>query len=277
MAKVPNIRQIFAVIVIVVLIMSGCAYPIKYKLNEKNISILKQTLPLRVLVTKFSDMRNSEERIKSLRKQKGYPDYGDYTYDKQFKGEVAEAITTMLVQHLNYSRVFSQVELAPFTSEQLSEEKLTSLSQIGVDAVMTGEIQHFYGYYDTNIFREILYQIPSYLYYFINPFGFSSDFVDALIHVSIWITGTIGGLYLESLHKRDIEWRTKLSVKMIHTSTHDVLWEDTIEIFGKVHQRMPGPGGRPPRKFEVAINSLRDAVNKMVKSLSQVSLPQKLN
>jgi hypothetical protein len=267
-----KIGRLFTVLSITVIFFSGCTHLIKYNLDQKIILISKRTLPLNVAVIKFSDVRPEEERNKSSREKKGYTDLGDYTYDKNFKGEVSEAITAMLIEHVRYSRVFSTVERAKLTSIDLSQEELILLQGEGFDAVMTGKIQNFYGYYDRNIDREFLYFIPALAAAIASPYiADPYSLTDALAATLVTVGLGIAGPYFESLHKRDIEWKTSLRLKLVSTSTNHVIWEDTLEVFGKVHKSDPGFRGKQNEKYKIVISSLRDAINKMVKSLTELS------
>lgn len=272
MFKNLNFMKVFGVIVIIFLFLNGCKHPIKYGLNPRDILISKEILPMKVAVIEFTDIRPQEEREKSSREEKGFSDIGDYTYDKNFKGEVAEAITTMLIDHLRYAKIFSEVKSIAFAGEGLSKDNIDVFKQKGFDAVIVGKIKNFYGYYDRNVAREFIFMLPGLasaivMPSIVDPYSFSESLVGVLVEAGILFSGT----YLETLVKRDIEWKTELHVRLIQTSTSDAIWEDTFQVFGKVHKNMPGLGAG--NKYKVAVNSFRDAVNKMVKSLSQSPPP----
>ncbi len=266
-------RETFKLMVLCSLLLglfcSGCGYSIKYGLNQRDIVTAETSRPLRVYVTQFIEKRPNEEREKSSRKEKGESDLGDYTYDKQFRGTVSEEISKMAAQHLSYSKVFAQVTFAP----SVTEDNLDSQSETEVDAILTGEIEHFYGYYDSNIGRQLLYTVP---------LGVASGL---LLNTTLssgntqytvyWIgPGMVLGYYLESLHKRRIEYATQLSAKLISTSTKEVIWQDSFIIAEKMRGSMPGIGTKQ-RKFQITLKSLRDAVNQMVESIATSSLSVK--
>jgi hypothetical protein len=58
---------------------------------------------------------------------------------------------------------------------------------------------------------------------------------------------------------------------MIDTRNHAILWEDTFVIAKEDFTSMPGINTEK-RKFEIVVNSLREAVNQMVESLSKARL-----
>jgi len=145
------------------LFLVGCAggMPIKYALKGNNVAVSKSTRPMRVLVAPFSDNRPSVERERSSRKAKRDSDLGDYTYDNEFRGNVADGITKMVIEHLKYAKMFSpNVAVAPFKSREVTDSRLDSLAHRGVGAVMVGEIDHFYGYYDNKLWRRFVYEFP---------------------------------------------------------------------------------------------------------------------
>lgn len=262
-------RQLCALI-LAVIFLNGCGYSIKYNLDRKDIIIPESTIPLKVQVVTFSDNRGKVEKEKSARKAKGESDIADYTYDKEFQGVVAYEITKMLVKHLNYSKLFSpQVELASFGYDQISEEKLDYLQKAGFDAVLTGRISHFYGYYDRNIGKQLVYSLPLAI-----ASGLLLSWTTTSGNYEItyyWYgPGLALGYYLESLHKRRIEHRTTLIVKLISTTTHQPFWQKNFDVFITGLRSMPGISTER-RKYEVSVSSLREAVNNMIMSLAKNS------
>jgi hypothetical protein len=267
---------VFWVLVFIPLFLGGCGYPIMYNLTKKDIVLSDSTKPLKVQVATFSDTRDSVEReLFARQKEEGYSflhivfvqtDLHNYTYDTQFRGDVAEGITKMLIKHLNYSKVFaSETMPASFTTAQLSAELLDSLSEAGVDAIMTGEIGHFYGYYEDTYGRELLYSLLLGV-----PIGLFLIDYQPIYYTWLSISVVLGEL-LESLHKRSIKQHVKIKAKLISTTTHQPLWEDSFDISSDEQKSMPG-FPTTNRRFQVAVWSLRDAVNQMVKSLEKASL-----
>ncbi len=271
MSKLRSMNPVFWVLVLAALFLGGCGYAIKYNLNEKDIFLSESTKPLKVQFATFSDMRDVVEREKSARKQEGYTDLGDYTYDKEFRGDVAEEITKMSIKHLNYSKVFSyEITPASFGTEQPSAEVLDSLGEMGIDAVITGEINHFYGYYDQSLGRQLLYGLP---------LAVASGLLLTWTTTSgnyqttyYWYgPGLVLGGYLESLHERIIRKHVQMRAILISTTTHQPFWEDSFEISSTEKRSMPGLS-TSERKFQVTVWSLREAVNQMVKSIERATL-----
>jgi hypothetical protein len=254
----------------VVLVLNGCGVQIRYSLNEEETPKSKQPIPMKVQVAEFTDLRNSIEKDKDERDKTGQSDLSDYTYDTEFQGTVAEEITQMLVDHLNFSKAFSNaIKVEALSSQDISDTKLDALYISGVEGVLTGDVIHFYGYYDQSLGRKILYAVPlgvasglllnwtfttaegQYMVYWYGP--------------GLWL-----GYYLESLHSRHIEYQTLLHTKLISTSTHQIIWEEDFDVSFSGEKKIPGINTEQ-RKFEVAIISLRDAVNKMIADLSKNS------
>lgn len=267
-------------------LLGGCGYPIKYRLNDTGIVRAKQALPLRVQIATFADRREPHEHDKKARKAEGYNDVNDFSYDKGFHGNEAEEITKMLAAHLTHSRVFASAQRGTFSSEGVSDSLLAALAQAGVEAVLTGEIENFYGYYDQNPGRQFLYAfglglalgLPVYLA--TGPQEETTRVGNVIITETTYntIPGSIAtsigvslGYYLESTHKRNIERHTKLTARLLNTSTRATLWQDTFEIHEKELKAMPGLNTEN-RKYEVAVAALREAVNKIVESLETAEL-----
>lgn len=254
--------------VLFVLLLSGCGgYAIKYELKEPDITISKSKSPLNVQLARFSDTRPQEEKSRTARSAKGQSDLSDYTYDDEFNGNVAEEVTKMVVEHLKYSKVFSGVAFASFASADASDSRLDSLRDKGVDALILGDLSHFYGYYDQKLGLQLLYGVPLGLASaLLLNFSFASGTTEYTI---FWYgPGLALGYYLESLHKRDIKYSTQLVLTMVSTSTRKVLWEGSFDVSQDLHDTMPGMNTQG-RKFEITIHSLRAAVNKIVESLSK--------
>lgn len=279
------------------LLFSGCGYTIRYRLNDKDVVKAEHVLPFRLQVAKFTDKRNQRDIEKSAREAQGFNDSGDYTYDKQFRGEVSESISSMVVEHLRYSGLFTDVAISPYNSAEVDQNELAEIGHRGYDAVLVGDLESFYGYYDHNVGREILYGLGLGLGIgipvtmatleeetttFPRPLGRSIEITEtktnpvaSTLAVS---AGTSLGFYLESLHKRKMEGKTKLNLKLLGTSDARVLWHDTLEFHIEELTSKPGIN-TSKRKFELAVESLRQTVNEMVRrlalseQLSQATIP----
>ncbi len=280
-----RLKEFSKMVLLMGMIFSACSYPIKYKLNDRDIISAQNKIPLRVQVASFAEKRGLIERKKSARKKQGFQKTSDYTYDKNFNGSVVPEISKMLVSHLDFSKVFASITLSSYSSEKINAGILAKLANQRVDAVLVGEVQNFYGFYANDTGRGLLYSIGLGLGIGIpvtiataekktTRFG-SGEFTEVKTNpLASSLAVSLGvslGSYLDSLHKRNIEAHTRLVVKMVKTSNGEVLWKDTFNIQKKENTAMPGLN-TSKRKLELAVNSLRDAVNAMVKSLSQADL-----
>ena len=203
MARIIKLARLLSVFTVVSFLINGCGYSIKYNLNNQEIAQADTRIPLQVKVALFSDNRDITERNKAARKANGYRDVNDYTYDKEFHGNLSESISEMVASHLRYAGVITEVDVLKLDSEQISKTGLDSLRRSGADAVMVGKI----------------------------------------------------------------ESKTRLSAKLVSTSTHETVWEDTFDLQESEKKAMPGLNTEQ-RKYQVAVDALREVVNEMVKSLS---------
>ena len=281
--------QILWGLTIAFIFLCGCGHRIHYHLNNRDIVSAPSTKPLTVQVAKLTDERPMIERQKNAREEAGFKDSGDYTYDKEFEGEVAESLTKMMIKHLEYSKIFEEITLTNYLSEEIEPDVLPTLKRQGVDLVMTGKIKNFYGYYNQRPGPQTTYALL---------LGVGIGFTVGVATIteetsqiggpfsSIQITekktnsiatgiGAAGGVYLgyylESLAKRKIEWQNKLSIKLYDTSTQDMVWEKTYDISADIKDSMPGIN-TSGRKSQVVVKALREAVNEMVKDFSSLSL-----
>jgi len=268
------------------LIFGGCAYKINYSLRPSEIIKAQETIPIKVAVAKLDDQRNDIEREKSAREADGAEDAGDYTYDKEFKGIVAEDISHMLVSHLEYSACFREVIAINRQSSDLNQLVIDSLKKEGVDAVLVGNLENFYGYYDRNQGKEILIQGGLALAFGTlvaimtttketSDFGWAGKMTETKINPVAISLGTSGGMmlgsYLESLRKRDTECHTRIAVKLLSTSTGEIIWEGIGDASQFEHRSMPGLKNAK-RKHELAVRSLKDAINDIAVKISDAEL-----
>lgn len=285
MYKQKKINRLVCIVILATIILGGCTtfgyrskgYSIEYKLKNKNIVLSKSPKQLNVQVARFYDTRPLVEREKSARKNKSDRDINDYTYDNEFKGNVNEKITKMMIEHINYSKVFTpEVTLASLGSEQVSDASLDYLAETGIDAIMTGEIEHFYGYYDQKPFRKILYRLPLQISCAVVSLGLSMAILDGKMGIFTTFPGGYFGNYIESLHKRHIAQHVLLKVRLISTKTHKKLWEESFDVSFNGRKNIPGFSIKK-RKFQIVILSLQDAINKIVKSLENTNLSVEKN
>ncbi len=290
-----NFKMLLRAVLAAAFLLGGCGYPIKYRLNDAGIVRAQQALPLRVQVATFTDKREPQEHEKKARKAAGFSDVNDFSYDNGFHGKEAEEITQVLVAHLSYSNAFTATQRGAFSSESISDSVLAALAAGGIEAVLVGEIENFYGYYDQNPGRQFLYGLGLGLAFGIpvylatgsseetSTFSTGIGTVRATETKFNGIPGSIAtsigaslGYYLESTHKRNIERHTKLSARLLNTSTRATLWQDTFEIHEKDFKAMPGLNTET-RKYEVTVAALREAVNRMVESLGKAEVSANKN
>jgi len=273
-----------AVISLATFLMIGCAYNLSYSLNSRDIRHSTAPSHLRVAVVPLADERDPVERSKEARKAAGGKDVGDHTSDKDFKGEVVVEISRMAAKHLQYAQCFDRVEFVPLTAADNTQADLTALRQAGFDAVLTGSLRSFCGYYDRSTGRELLWNaalplsaglIAGFMSVKteeksiggIAPMTFTETTVDPIIPtVAVSISSLLGGL-IESSADRDISWQTSFALDLIELKSGVITWSDSIVVSDSVHTSMPGiKTGK--RKQEVAVASLREAVNVLVDRLA---------
>lgn len=278
-----------AILTIVALAVTGCSYQINYGLNQHDIVRAKAPQKLRVAVIAIADERESAERLKDARKERGDADAGDYTYDSDFKGDVSVEISKMLAKHLQYGQCFENVEFVTADPRNPSLAENAHLRELGYDAVLSGSLKSFYGYYDRNSGREFLLgvAIPGSVALVT---GFTSvkteeksvsvagstmvykeTTVDPIMPAVATSLTSIVCSYVESSSSRDIAWQTALSMNLTDLTTGNLLWSDSVSVSDKVHTSMPGLK-TSKRKHEVAVASLREAVNLLTARLSESSL-----
>lgn len=274
-------------IALVAFIMTGCAYNLSYNLNSREIRQSPVPSHLRVAVVPLVDERDPIERSKEARKAARGTDVGDHTSDKDFKGEVAVEISKMTAKHLQYAQCFDQVEFVTLTAANFTQADQLRLRQEGFDAILTGSLRSFYGYYDRSTGRELLWNaalplsaglIAGFMSVKteeksiggVAPMTFTETTVDPIIPtVAVSISPLLGGL-IESSADRDIAWQTSFALDLIDLKSGSITWSDSIVVSDSVHTSMPGIKiGK--RKQEVAVASLREAINLLVERLAKAA------
>jgi hypothetical protein len=263
------------------LLLAGCGYPIEYSLTKDEIVSSNRTKPMNVVVATFSDERPPEERTKPGRTAIRSEDPGGYTFDDEFRGEVNEGISSMMAEHLAYSKSFAQIRHAPVAAGQITDAYVDSLRRTGVDAILCGEVRHFYGYYYTDaldvLFPTVLgcavmvplmvSSIEEETTYFMGG-SLTTHRIDAgteLLADAAGTAATMIGVLLMNVRGRDFEWNTELSCRLVSTSTLQTHWEYTARSASKGNRSFTGFG---KTKHKLAVESLCDATNKIVENLS---------
>ncbi|MBD3401556.1 hypothetical protein GF420_01570 [candidate division GN15 bacterium] len=290
MNKIMSIIPLAAVIgVVVACIGCGGGYKLQYELSEKTAAKSAKQLPLSVAVVQFEDDRDYTEREKDSREAAGISDAGDYTRDKDFRGQVASEITDMVTKHLRYSGVFEHVTLTAYERSAVNPIFLDSLARSGVDAVLYGRISHFSGYYDHKTGRYVLFvggtslaaaTVTALLTTKTEkstvrmPFS-SAQFEEVKVNTTAITAattlGSIVGAWLESVGKRDVGWHTQLSLELVSTRTGSTLWTATGETTDRKNMAIPGVN-TASRKQQVAVQSLRVTVNDLIRELSDAEI-----
>jgi hypothetical protein len=266
---IPSLTFVFLV---------GCGkYALKYDLPEESFKSEKPH-PFNVVVTTFTDIRPQEERIDSVRGS------NDYTSDDEFIGQVDKEISKMVAKHVAYANVFAGLRYVDLSIADLRHTDMDSLHARGFHAVLTGEIRHFSGYYERNTGREFLYGIgfgcllgvpPLFMNMYkekTNHFlgsTFTTREYDPLPMYLSAIGFPLGGFIgdrIEKSYQRNIEQACALSLRLISTSTHRVVWEDSVTVQQKEHKAAGGTN-----KYELAVTALRDAVSQLVYRISAAS------
>jgi len=264
----------------ILLTLTGCLHSLQYDLTDQDKIKPLTNHSMNVVVLKFDDVRPREERTDSIREQLGQQHISDYTYDKEFNTKVNNGISTMFTEHLNEVGVFMAVKYIPTSFTEMEPRTFDSLHRIGVDAVVTGRIHNFFGYYQTDAgsiliptaFMLGLGLPPLFLmshnqektYTFLGETFTMTEFDKTPILVSqvTMALGTWIGLTIEGMRERDIEYKTKLSLRLVSTKSRITLWEDSIIVEEKRHKSAPGTN-----KFDLAIESFHEATRKLVNGL----------
>lgn len=254
-------------------LLSNCGHSIRYNLDKPEITTATSGKPYRVLVTTLADRRAPIERFKSARQREEFTDLADYTYDTDFRGQVSQEVTRMIIEHLDYSGLFEGgVVERQFAMNGVSREKLDRLRERKIDAVLIGKMESFYGYYDRNRKRKWLYRLP-----FLAALGVTAAGVAeqpeaieqgnypvseaALLSLGFSIN------HMESLHKRHTEGQMRMSLALVSTEDGKVLWRDTIEVSNIEHSTVAGISLTGNKDNKLAISALQQAVNELVAKL----------
>lgn len=250
-------------LIFIVASLAGCGkYALKYDIPEYA-SKAANPHPLNVLVTTLNDLRPQEERIESLRVSH------DYTCDSDFVGQINQEISKMIAKQLAYANAFAGVTYVDISADRDRINDLDSLHVGGFHAILTGDIKHFSGYYETSFGREFVWEMGLPVLCAV-PFLLRKDAYLAGISM---LGGLTLGHQIEISYARTIERNCRLSLRLMSTSIHEILWEDSAQVHEKERRTARGTC-----KCELAVDALRDAVSQLIVRISQASLdigPQK--
>lgn len=304
--------QTFCFLIIIFICGCGSEYVIRYGLDKENIKSVPQSYPIKVIVLPFKDACTGINNP-----QGDLEDYThNIEFRGNVSEEITKMVTEHLCYSNIFSKIEYRPYLLK-GNEDLSKtrykldffpeidiEYLDNLFSSHIDAVLVGEIRQFYGYYQTSALGDILpatlgfgFGLPMLLYYKdkkeeeqkeeqkkaldsgqpYNPFPKGKYFdVDLWISAGAFPFGYYLGSIIESSIKREIECNTELSVKLVSTKSYKIIWEDNIAYKSKEYKALPG-FNTENRKFELALESLRKAVNLMVERLSKNKIVENLN
>ena len=279
----------------------GCGkYTLKYDLPDQAFKSAKP-YPFSVVVTTLKDVRPSEEQAASARGVRHDERPEDFTGDDEFSGEVNQEISKMAARHLAYANVFSGVKYVEMSLDNGQAGLLDSLHARGFNSVLTGEIRSFCGYFERNPGRELLYGLGLGCLLGVPPL-FMDMYKEKTTYITIprgqWYNGTwvsysastplttreydplpimlsslgfmlgaLVGNYLEAGSERTLEQTCALTLRLRNTSTHAVIWEDSVTVHEKERRTARGTN-----KHELALAALRDGVGQLIEKMSRASI-----
>lgn len=186
-------------------IASACGRQIVYKLTDDDITKGYSTASLRVAVAELTEARPAVEKAKRLRSEQGQEHARDYTDDSSWRvpesSSVTAAVSEMVVEHLRSSEVFAGVAGVPLASSECDSGRVRSFAARGVDAILCGELEHFYGLAEDHEGKAILI--------------------------------TIGGLGIGGLAylavPQPVTARTRMSLRLVSTEDSRTIWSGVAE------------------------------------------------
>lgn len=281
-----GLNKLFILLLFVLsLTLNNCGHRIYYNLNSTSVVSVSNQIPLNLHVAIFSDDRPPQEKMKNEREKLGCTDCNDYTYDKEFEGEFVQDFSNMVVKHLTYSNIFSNVTLTEYLSNEIEPDVLPSLKRQGVDLIMTGKIKNFYGYYDRNQGSEIGLGLLFGLGFSI-PIAFATleeethrignmEYKEVKTNqAAIYLASAAGvatGFYLESLSKRRIAKQCKLLITLYDTATSEIILEKIYDISSDSKGSLPGITPENS-KFNVALKALNQTINDLIIDIDNLGL-----
>ena len=119
-------------------VVGGCAsvQPASYSLQDGEIFIASHTHFLNVAVAVLEDRRSAEEKA--------------WAAQRNLPSNLTEIVTERMLEHLRVSHVFSRIQEASGPINPSSSDRIRDLGSQGIDAVLFGELVHFYGQTDSN-------------------------------------------------------------------------------------------------------------------------------
>ena len=213
---------------------------------SKDIHKSNKQLPINVGVVLFSDLRPDEEVSSNARKgacKFGTPSYftsDGYSLEKR----LTRPISYQIYKDLQIANIFKQVVfLKEYSTGEINENGVPDKLKTSIDAILIGNIKHFYGYSEAP-------QDGSYAY-----------------------MGLMGYMMTESMKERVeylYEGYTELTdIKLIDVSNPHILWEGDVEGAVKAERVITKEF---LNKTQVASRSFHEAINKLVTELSKLEM-----
>jgi hypothetical protein len=213
---------------------------------ENHVLKAEKRLPITIGVVMFSDSRPDEEVSSKIRKETckfGTPSYftsDGYSTEKT----LTRSLSYQIYKDLQIADIFKNVEfLKECSTEEIIKNGIPNRLINNVDAILVGNIKHFYGYSEAP-----------------QPNGSGYP-------------GLMGYMLVEAMKERveySYEGYSQLTdVKLIDTSNLRVLWE------GNVDQNIKSESAvdkNPLTKTQVASRSFHGAINKLVKELDKLEI-----
>lgn len=231
------------------LFLLGCgSSPIRYSTKERRLFIPKESIAMRVAVANFPDARPDEEKDRSKRKVAEGESAGDFSDDTDFADKnFGRGLARMTAIHLNESGLFNTVQHVDI-DRNAAEADPKGAALKGYDAVLVGDVNHFWGYLHKSIFRTI----------FFLPLGGSGYFIDHALKTPVKGAAEFG------------------NVKLISTKTGEILYQGTVN--SGFDESQAFTGGRTDKGLEawrVSINKMCEAIaaSKLGPRVPRVGMP----
>lgn len=216
------------------LLAVGCkGSPLVYSTKERRLFIPKDMIPMRVAVANFPDLRPEEEHDRTKRTVAEGEDVGDFSDDKDFADpDIGRGLAKMTVTHLRDAGLFQDVQHVD-VDRKSAEANVKGETFKGFDAVLVGDVAHFWGYLHKSLFRTI----------FFLPLGGSGYFIDHAL-------------------KTPVKGQAQFAnVKLISTKTGEVLYQGSME--SGFDESQAFTGGRTDKALEawrVSVNKVTEAI-----------------
>jgi peptidoglycan-associated lipoprotein len=110
--------------------------PASYSLQDSEIFIASHPNYINVGVVELEDRRSADEK--------------SWAAQQKLPSNLAEIVTDRMVQHLRVSHLFSRIQRLSGPLNPSSTDRIRDLGSQGTDAVLFGELVHFYGQSDSD-------------------------------------------------------------------------------------------------------------------------------